>query len=176
MGSGYLIDQSRKPHLALASLAQIVGRVADKYSSPKALECLLKILRLLEESFDGIEYGSDIPFLDLPLMPGLDGDSHFQKEIVSVGKHLLGPEVVKLTRRALETQGAFTKGPLLNALLEFDPSVRVELVSTIKDLANNDSQRMRDTAWESLKRINFARGTWVVKESVVGTFRDIHDR
>lgn len=161
------IDQSRKPHLALASLIQILGGIAGKYPSPKALECLLKILGLLERSFEGIEFGGDILFFDLPLIPGLDSDSPFQKEVVSAGKHLHGPEVVKLMRRALETQGALTKGTLLNALLEFDPSVQAELVSTIKDLANSDSQRTRDTAWESLKHINFARGTWVVKESII---------
>ena len=162
------IDQSRKPHLALASLIQILGGIAGKYPSPKALECLLKILGLLERSLESIESGADILFFDLPLIPGLDSDSPFQKEVVSAGKHLHGPEVVKLMRRALETQGALTKGTLLNALLEFDPSVRAELVSTIKDLANNDSQRMKDTAWESLQRINFARGAWVVKESITG--------
>jgi hypothetical protein len=161
------IENSRKPHLAVIPLVQVIGDVAEKYTSLKALECVIQALHLLDEGLDDINILGQVIYFGSSLAMALNGASVFQSEIVAVGKRLQGRDVVKCVKQALESQGSLTKTALLPALPEFESSVRLELIPTLKDIANNDVQRWRDIAWESLKSINVSRGAWIINEAAI---------
>ncbi len=158
------IDGSNRPHLGLIPLVQVIGALAEKHSSIKALECLLRILRLVEEGLEDVDFSADFVFFSPPFVMTLDDDAAVQRDIAAVGKKLQGRDVLKILRRALESQGILSKITILRALPEFESGVRIDLIPTIKDIANNDAPRVRDVAWESLKRINSSRGSWVISE------------
>lgn len=154
------IADSKKPYFALVPLVQTIGSVAEKYCSLKSLESLLRVLRLLEEGFDGIDFGSELVFFGPSFVTTAGDEIPLQKEIMAVGKKLHGRDVTKCVKHALENQGELSKLALLRALPEFETNVRNELVPTMKEIANNDAPRVRKAAWDALQTINLARGTW----------------